>query len=78
MQSIGVDDEDGLPVRTCRPGDVLAEDPVYGDLRAVEPLGIGRRCETWLVWSTRLWHPAVLKLARPHQVEHPRAPDPGA
>jgi serine/threonine protein kinase len=73
VQSIGIDDEDGLPVRTCRPGDILTADPVYGDLRAIELLGTGHRCETWLVWSTRLWHPAVLKIARPHQVDHPRA-----
>jgi eukaryotic-like serine/threonine-protein kinase len=39
----------------------------------VEPLGVGQRCQTWLAWSTQLWVPVVVKLARPHQAEHPRA-----
>jgi serine/threonine protein kinase len=44
-----------------------------GGFRAWERLGVGQRCETWLVWSPQLWTPAVLKLPRPHMVEHPRA-----
>jgi serine/threonine protein kinase len=44
-----------------------------GGTLAIERLAVGRRCETWLVWSPELWTPAVLKLARPHQVRHPRA-----
>jgi serine/threonine protein kinase len=40
---------------------------------AWEPLGVGQRCETWLAWSTELWVPVVVKLARPHQAAHPRA-----
>ncbi|MDX6248863.1 MAG: eukaryotic-like serine/threonine-protein kinase [Kribbellaceae bacterium] len=44
-----------------------------GENFAIERLGVGARCETWLVWNPGLWSPAVLKLARPHQVHHPRA-----
>jgi serine/threonine protein kinase len=61
-------DDDGEPIwpygeNTPMPGGYLAWDR----------LGVGKRCETWLVWSPRLWSAAVLKLPRPHQVSHPRA-----
>lgn len=63
-----VDDEDGEPVWDYPPGT-----QIVGGYLAWERLGVGTRCETWLVWSTALWCPAVLKLARPHQLTHPRA-----
>jgi len=63
-----VDTEDGLPVWQSAEGCELP-----GGTLTIERLGVGRRCETWLVWSPRLWSPAVLKLVRPHQLEHPRA-----
>lgn len=63
-----VDREDGEPVWAFHEGD----EPVPG-IVVVERLGVGHRCETWLGWSDRLWSPVVLKLARPHQVRHPRA-----
>jgi serine/threonine protein kinase len=63
-----VDELDGAPVWSCAQGDELP-----GGYLAWERLGVGLRCETWLVWSVPLWCPAVLKLPRPHQVEHPRA-----
>ena len=62
------DDEDGEPIW---PHDESS--PMPGGFRAWERLGVGRRCETWLVWSPALWTPAVLKLPRPHLVAHPRA-----
>jgi eukaryotic-like serine/threonine-protein kinase len=63
-----VDDEDGLPVW------VFAEsEEIVPGMRAMSALGVGVRCETWLAWSTHLWAPVVVKLPRPHQVEHPRA-----
>ncbi|TCC52291.1 serine/threonine protein kinase [Kribbella capetownensis] len=63
-----VDAEDGLAVWEFAEGSTLP-----GGNLAIERLGVGVRCETWLVWSPELWSPAVLKLARPHQVAHPRA-----
>jgi serine/threonine protein kinase len=63
-----IDTEDGLPVWESAEGSELP-----GGTLAIERLGVGRRCETWLVWSPELWSPAVLKLARPHQIRHPRA-----
>lgn len=63
-----VDVEDGLPVWQSAEGCELP-----GGTLAIERLGVGLRCETWLVWSPRLWSPAVLKVARPHQIAHPRA-----
>jgi serine/threonine protein kinase len=63
-----IDPEDGLAVWDLTEG---AELP--GGNLAIERLGVGMRCETWLVWNPDLWSPAVLKLARPHQVAHPRA-----
>ncbi|MFI5692234.1 protein kinase [Kribbella sp. NPDC051586] len=62
-----IDPEDGQPVWEFAEGAALP-----GGNLAIERLGVGVRCETWLVWSPRLWSPAVLKLARPHQVDHPR------
>ncbi|NIH84142.1 serine/threonine-protein kinase [Amycolatopsis granulosa] len=61
-------DDDGEPVWDMAEG---AECP--GRTRAVRRLGVGWRCETWLVWSVPLWCPMVLKLPRPHMREHPRA-----
>ncbi|TVT58157.1 serine/threonine protein kinase [Amycolatopsis rhizosphaerae] len=57
-------DEDGEPVWSCQEGSELP-----GRHLALERLGLGHRYETWLVWSVRLWCPAVLKLPRPHEVE---------
>ncbi|HET6479160.1 MAG TPA: serine/threonine-protein kinase [Actinoplanes sp.] len=61
-------DEDGEPIWPYNEGV-----PMPGGFHAWERLGVGKRCETWLVWSPHLWGPAVLKLARPHLVDHPRA-----
>jgi serine/threonine protein kinase len=63
-----VPDEDGQPAWVCDPG---AELP--GGALAWQRLGVGHRCETWLAWSVPRWCPVVVKLARPHQVGHPRA-----
>jgi serine/threonine protein kinase len=63
-----LDTEDGLPVWDWAEGRELP-----GGTFAVERLGVGHRCETWLVWSVPLWTAVVLKAARPHQVRHPRA-----
>ncbi len=68
MPDTSTDPDDGLPVWQAEPGDALID----GHL-ALERLGVGLRCETWLAWSVPLWSPAVVKLARPHQVAHPRA-----
>lgn len=57
--------EDGEAVRGCAPGGVLLEDGAVGALVAVERLRVGRRVETWLVWSVRYWCPVVLKVGRP-------------
>jgi serine/threonine protein kinase len=63
-----VDGDDGLPVWA------FAESEEIGPgLHAMAALGVGVRCETWLAWSTYLWAPVVVKLARPHQAPHPRA-----
>jgi serine/threonine protein kinase len=63
-----IDDEDGEPIWPYAENALMP-----GGFRAWERLGVGQRCETWLVWSPRLWSPAVLKLPRPHLVTHPRA-----
>jgi serine/threonine protein kinase len=63
-----LDDEDGEPLWPYAEGDAMP-----GGHRAWDRLGVGLRCETWLAWSPRLCAPAVLKLARPHQADHPRA-----
>lgn len=65
---MNVDTEDGLPVWDWAEGCELP-----GGVFALDQLGVGHRCETWLVWSADLWCPAVLKAARPHQIHHPRA-----
>ncbi|WP_127506858.1 serine/threonine-protein kinase [Actinoplanes solisilvae] len=62
------DDVDGEPIWEFAEGTRMP-----GGFCAWERLGVGQRCETWLVWSPRLWITAVLKLPRPHQVKHPRA-----
>jgi serine/threonine protein kinase len=61
-----LDPDDGLAIWDFTEGSELP-----GENLAVERLGVGVRCETWLVWNPGLWSPAVLKLARPHQ--YPRA-----
>jgi serine/threonine protein kinase len=61
-------DTDGDPISRRAPGD-----PLPGNVLAWERLGIGYRCETWLGWSRELWVPVVVKMPRPHQVEHSRA-----
>jgi|tagenome__1003787_1003787.scaffolds.fasta_scaffold20916154_2 serine/threonine protein kinase len=63
-----VDIEDGLAVWDWAEGCELP-----GGTFAIDRLGVGHRCETWLVWSVALWAPAVLKAVRPHQLHHPRA-----
>ena len=68
MLSQDVDAIDGRPVWACEESDELVP-----GIRAIEPLGAGVRCETWLAWSVELWAPVVVKLARPHQRDHPRA-----
>lgn len=62
-----VDNVDGQPVWTFGEGG-----PIVDGLLAWERLGVGTRCETWLAWSVEMWSPVVVKLLRPHQVEHPR------
>jgi serine/threonine protein kinase len=62
------DVDDGAPVWDCQPG---AELP--GKHLAWQRLGVGHRCETWLAWSVPLWCPVVVKLARPGQLDSPRA-----
>jgi serine/threonine protein kinase len=44
---------------------------IHAGLRAWQPLGGGRRCETWLAWSTDRWMPVVVKLPRPGLVDDP-------
>jgi serine/threonine protein kinase len=63
-----LDPEDGEAVWDFTDGSELP-----GENLAVERLDVGVRCETWLVWNPGLWSPAVLKMARPHQVRRPRA-----
>src|SRR6476619_3565681 len=46
--------------------------PVTASLRAMARLGGGRRCETWLCWSTQLWSPVAVKMARPHTATDPK------
>ena len=67
MQTVP-DVDDGAPVWDCPPG---AELP--GKHLAWQRLGVGHRCETWLAWSVALWCPVVIKLARPAQLDSPRA-----
>src|SRR2546421_10885690 len=43
-------------------------DPIVSGLRAWAPLGGGRRCQTWLAWSTARGSPVVVKLPRPDLV----------
>ena len=61
-------DGDGAPVWSPPAGTALV--PGY---LAWHALGTGHRCETWLVWDVERWAPVVLKLARPHQLDEPRA-----
>lgn len=61
-------DDDGDPVWSFADGASLAP-----GVRARERLGVGGRCEVWRGWDEALWAPVVVKLPRPHQVEHPRA-----
>lgn len=68
MTTPTLDDSDRFPVWPLDPGETA-----LGDHLAIERLGVGHRCETWLAWSAALWAPVVLKVARPHQVTHPRA-----
>jgi serine/threonine protein kinase len=44
-------------------------DPIVAGLRAWAALGGGRRCETWLAWSTVRWMPVVVKVPRPELVD---------
>jgi serine/threonine protein kinase len=66
--STDFDELDGAPVWLCPEGSELP-----GGFLAWDRFGVGQRCETWLVWSVPLWCPAILKLPRPHQIEHPMA-----
>ncbi|HEX4724745.1 MAG TPA: serine/threonine-protein kinase [Pseudonocardiaceae bacterium] len=65
---VSYDVDDGLPVWRCRAGAALP-----GGTLAVDRLGVGTRCETWLAWSVEQWCPVVVKVVRPHQVQQPRA-----
>jgi serine/threonine protein kinase len=66
-----LDHEDGAPVWSCRAGTELVD-----GFLAWQRLAVGSYCETWLVWSGWMWCPAVLRLTRPHRVEHPRGTSP--
>lgn len=68
MHDTVLDQDDGLPVWHVAAGASLVD----GQL-ALDRLAVGLRCETWLAWSVPMWCAAVVKMARPHQVEHPRA-----
>jgi serine/threonine protein kinase len=68
MADQSCDPFDGLPTWSFQEGE-----PITQHARAWQPLGVGHRCESWLAWSTTWWMPVVVKLARPHQVCHPRA-----
>ena len=64
-----LDTEDGQAVWDGEPvWDLTEGSELPGKNFAVERLEVGGRCETWLVWNPSLWSPAVLKLARPHQL----------
>src|SRR5947207_15132725 len=45
--------------------DFAPGDQVTPSLRSMARLGGGRRCETWLCWSTQLLSPVAVKLGRP-------------
>lgn len=66
MPATTIDEWDDQPLWAFEPGETILD-----DVRAVERLGVGDRCESWLAQSTRLG-PVVLKICRPHQVDHPR------
>src|SRR2546422_7348472 len=68
MLSTDIDGQDGARVWSCARGTELP-----GGFLAWHRLGVRPRCETWLVWSVPIWNPAVLKLARPHHIQDPRA-----
>lgn len=61
-------DADGDPVWFVPEGAALVP-----GVQAWERLGVGGRCEAWLGWCSLLWAPVVVKLPRPHQVDHPRS-----
>jgi serine/threonine protein kinase len=63
-----LDPEDGLAIWDFKEGSELP-----GGNLAIERLGVGGTSETWLVWNPGLWSPAVLKLARPHEIRRRRA-----
>jgi serine/threonine protein kinase len=63
-----LDDEDGEPVWCRASGQLLVP-----GVKAWRRLGVGHRNETWLGWSPTLWAPVVVKLPRPHHLDHPRA-----
>ena len=63
-----LDPDDGLPVWGFAEGAVIDDDTL-----AWHHLGTGYRTETWLAWSRALLAPVAVKLARPHQTQHPRA-----
>jgi eukaryotic-like serine/threonine-protein kinase len=66
-----LDPEDGQAVWDGEPvWDLTKGSELPGGNLAIERLDVGVRCETWLVWNPGLWSPAVLKLARPHQLGH--------
>jgi eukaryotic-like serine/threonine-protein kinase len=44
-------------------------DAMFRGLLAWQCLGGGRRCETWIAWSTSRWMPVVVKLPRPELVD---------
>ncbi len=61
-------DVDGKPVWSCGQDTELIEGALAWDR-----LGVGLRCEAWLVWFVPMWCPAVVKIPRPHQIGQPRA-----
>lgn len=56
------------PEERFRPGDEI----VPGTFAAAL-IGDGRRCESWLAWSTELWSPVVVKLPLASQLDNPRS-----
>jgi serine/threonine protein kinase len=55
------------------PGDRFAAgDEIVPGVFAAALIGDGRRCESWLAWSTELWSPVVIKLPLADQLDNPR------
>jgi serine/threonine protein kinase len=50
-----------------RPGEVIVP-----GVFAAALIGDGRRCQSWLAWSTELWSPVVIKLPLAGELDDPR------